>query len=73
METPFPRGALVEKISARSEDTHRVGARGRIADAVGPTLPESAAPGQYGYWVEFEKPVARVFVAGSRLRAVSAD
>jgi hypothetical protein len=66
----LPKGARVEKVTANSQDTHRVGARGVIAEQIGPATAESAAPGSWGYWVEFSDPPARVFVAGSRLRAL---
>jgi uncharacterized protein YllA (UPF0747 family) len=71
METPIARGALVEKVNAKPEDTHRNGARGRIQQQIGPATEESSAPGTWGYWVEFEKPLARVFVAGTRLKPIN--
>jgi hypothetical protein len=70
----LPPGTLVEKINSLATDTHRDGAKGRVLEAVGPATSESTAPGTYGYWVEFAAsglhPIARVFVAGSRLRPI---
>lgn len=73
-DAPLARGTRVEKINSLSTDTHRDGAKGTVLEEVGPATLESAAPGTWGYWVNFDAygmhPVARVFVAGFRLRSI---
>jgi hypothetical protein len=74
MDTPLPRGARVEKINSKPEDTHHDGALARVLDPVGPALPESGAPGTYGYFVEWDShPGIPCFIAGTRLRTVTVD
>jgi hypothetical protein len=71
MEQPLPRGARVEKINSKPGDTHLDGALARVLEKVGPALPESGAPGTYGYFVEWDShPGIPVFIAGTRLHLV---
>ncbi len=65
METPLAKGTRVEII--------RNSKQGRIKEAVGPSLPESDAPGTYGYFVELDEfKGATSFFAGSSIRALGA-
>lgn len=65
---PLAVGARVTKINSKPDDTHRDGALARVADVLGPdTL------GGFGYFVKWDDiPEVPVFIAGSRLKLVSA-
>jgi hypothetical protein len=69
MSEPFSKGTIVEKTnSAEGKDTHKDGARAVVVRALGPV------EDQYGYFVRWDDlPGIDVFVAGSRIRAVSAE
>jgi len=69
---PFAIGTPVEKTNSLREHVIQNGARGVVREAIGPALPESPAPGTFGYFVQFEKHEAPMFVSGTRLREISA-
>jgi len=57
------------KINSTALDTIRDGALGTVKEAIGPALPESGAPGTFGYFVEWQDlGGVPVFIAGSRIR-----
>lgn len=65
----LPDGAAVEKINSLPGDTHKDGARAIVVRALGP-----AVDGTWGYFVKWaDLPELPVFVAGSRIRPVSAS
>jgi hypothetical protein len=68
-DNPLSKGTRVVKTNSQEGDTHRDGEFAQVVQAIGPALPESGAPGTYGYFVVWDShPGIPVFIAGSRLR-----